>query len=241
MKKFKGDILFYSFLILGYIAFSVFLGTSYLKSEKEISIVAAGNAQNANFNIVLDAGHGGEDGGASSKDGILEKDINLSIALKLNEMFKSAGFKVVMTRDEDKSIYDDNAKTTRQKKVSDIKNRVNIINSDPTNILISIHQNKFPESKYHGSQIFFSSNLPESRKLAESIKQSITDSLQPENKRECKPAQKEIYILNKAQVPAVIVECGFLSNEEEAKKLVDDSYQQQIAKCIYDGFINYIG
>lgn len=241
MKKFKGDILFYSFLILGYIAFSVFLGTSYLKSEKEISLGASGNAQNSNFNIVLDAGHGGEDGGASSKDGILEKDINLSIALKLNEMFKSAGFNVVMTRDEDKSIYDDNAKTTRQKKVSDIKNRVNIINSDPTNILISIHQNKFPESKYHGSQIFFSSNLPESQKLAESIKKSITDSLQPENKRECKPAQKEIYILNKAKVPAVIVECGFLSNEEEAKKLTDDSYQQQIAKCVYDGFINYIG
>ena len=188
--------------------------------------------------IVIDAGHGGEDGGASA-NGVLEKDINLAIALKLRDMLKASGFEVVMTRESDVSIYDSSASTVHEKKVSDMQNRVSMINSSDKNILISIHQNKFEQSQYSGAQIFYSDNLPESAKLAEKIRLSVTGLLQPDNKRELKTDGDSIYILKNAQVPAVIVECGFLSNVEEAKKLSDEKYQTEMAFAIYCGFLDY--
>ncbi len=187
--------------------------------------------------VVIDAGHGGEDGGASAND-VLEKDINLSISLKLRDMLTAAGVEVVMTREEDKSIYDESAGTTREKKVSDLHNRADIINSSENNILVSIHQNKFEQSKYSGTQIFYSKNNPQSELLAESIRKSVTGLIQPDNKRELKPAESSIYILDTATVPAVIVECGFISNEEEAKLLSDDNYQQKMAFAIFCGIMN---
>ena len=189
--------------------------------------------------IVIDAGHGGEDGGASD-NGLLEKDINLSIALKLRDMLTVSGYKVVMTRDSDVSVYDSTADTTREKKVSDLKNRVKVINSSKNNILVSIHQNKFEQSQYFGTQMFYSKNESKSAVLAEELRKSVTGLLQPDNKRELKQADSNIYILDKAEVPAVIVECGFLSNEEEAKKLADSDYQQKMAFSIYSGIIGYM-
>ena len=189
--------------------------------------------------IVIDAGHGGEDGGASA-NGLLEKDINLSIALKLRDMLTISGYKVVMTRDSDVSVYDSTADTTREKKVSDLKNRAEMINSSKNNILVSIHQNKFEQSQYFGTQMFYSKNDPKSAVLAEELRKSVTGMLQPDNKRELKQADSNIYILDKAQVPAVIVECGFLSNEEEAKKLADSDYQQKMAFAIYSGILGYM-
>ena len=189
--------------------------------------------------IVIDAGHGGEDGGASA-NGLLEKDINLSIALKLRDMLTISGYKVVMTRDSDVSVYDSTADTTREKKVSDLKNRAEMINSSKNNILVSIHQNKFEQSQYFGTQMFYSKNDPKSAVLAEELRKSVTGMLQPDNKRELKQADSSIYILDKAQVPAVIVECGFLSNEEEAKKLADSDYQQKMAFAIYSGILGYM-
>lgn len=189
--------------------------------------------------IVIDAGHGGEDGGASA-NGLLEKDINLSIALKLRDMLTISGYQVVMTRDSDVSVYDSTADTTREKKVSDLKNRVEMINSGKNNILVSIHQNKFEQSQYFGTQMFYSKNNPKSAVLAEELRKSVTGFLQPDNKRELKQADGSIYILDKAQVPAVIVECGFLSNEDEAKKLADSDYQQKMAFSIYSGIIGYM-
>ena len=126
-----------------------------------------------------------------------------------------------------------------QQKVSDMQNRVSMINSSDKNILISIHQNKFEQSQYSGAQIFYSDNLPESAKLAEKIRLSVTGLLQPDNKRELKTDGDSIYILKNAQVPAVIVECGFLSNVEEAKKLSDEKYQTEMAFAIYCGFLDY--
>ena len=189
--------------------------------------------------IVIDAGHGGEDGGASA-NGLLEKDINLSIALKLRDMLTISGYKVIMTRDSDVSVYDSTADTTREKKVSDLKNRAEMINSSQNNILVSIHQNKFEQSQYFGTQMFYSKNDPKSAVLAEELRKSVTGMLQPDNKRELKQADSNIYILDKAQVPAVIVECGFLSNEEEAKKLADSDYQQKMAFSVYSGIIGYM-
>ena len=188
--------------------------------------------------IVIDAGHGGEDGGAVC-NGLYEKDINLSIALKLRNLLNICGYRTILTRDSDISIYDSSAKTTREKKVSDLKKRVEIINGSENNILVSIHQNKFEQSQYSGTQFFYSENSPGSIRLAEKMCESVTTLLQPENKRELKPAGDSIYILSNAKVPAVIAECGFLSNEEEAKKLADDSYQQLFAFSLFCGIVDY--
>ncbi|MGN0537303.1 MAG: N-acetylmuramoyl-L-alanine amidase [Acutalibacteraceae bacterium] len=188
--------------------------------------------------IVIDAGHGGEDGGATA-NGVSEKDVNLDIALKLRDLLTLSGYNVVMIRETDTSIYDASAQTISEKKVSDLHNRLSIINSSEDNILISIHQNKFEQSQYSGAQIFYSDNNTQSSVLAESIRKSITGFLQPDNKRELKVGGSNIYILDKATVPAVIVECGFISNPDEAEKLSDNRYRTQMAFAIYCGFLEY--
>ena len=197
-----------------------------------VSTSAEGNNTVRDRIIVIDPGHGGEDGGASD-NGLLEKDINLSIALKLRDMLRSCGIRTVMTRESDISVYDSSAGTTREKKISDLKNRLAIVNSDPDNILISIHQNKFEQSKYSGTQMFYSTNVPESEKIAEALRKSVTGLLQPDNKRELKPDTTGVYLLKNAEVPAVIVECGFLSNPGEAKLLGDPEYQQKMAFALF--------
>lgn len=204
--------------------------------------IAVSSASTAPPVIVIDAGHGGEDSGAVD-NGLLEKDINLSIALKLQDMLTVGGYKVEMIRDTDISVYDSSASTTREKKVSDLQNRVKIINASQdgkNRILVSIHQNKFEQSQYFGTQMFYSKNNARSAVLAEELRKSVTGLLQPDNKRELKQADSNIYILDKAEVPAVIVECGFLSNYEESQKLADNSYQQQMAFAIYSGILGYV-
>ena len=193
----------------------------------------------APLEVVIDAGHGGEDSGAVA-NGILEKDINLDIALDLRDILTACGCRVIMTRTEDKAIYDSSASTLREKKVSDLKNRVSLINGGDNRILVSIHQNKFEQSKYSGTQIFYSKNDPMSFKLAESLRASVTGMLQPDNKRELKPADDGIYILKNAKVPAVIAECGFISNPEEAKKLSDSEYRKKMAFSIACGVLDYM-
>ena len=189
--------------------------------------------------VIIDAGHGGEDGGAEV-DVILEKDINLSIADKLADTLRLCGVRVTEIRDEDISVYDDSAQTLREKKVSDLKHRVEIVNGSENNILVSIHQNKFDNSAYSGAQVFYSSNNDKSRVLAESIRNSVVSLLQNDNTRELKPANSDIYLLDNATVPAVIVECGFLSNDEERAKLLDSGYQSEMAYSIAMGVLEYI-
>ena len=189
--------------------------------------------------VIIDAGHGGEDGGAEV-DGILEKDINLSIADKLADTLRLCGVHVTEIRDEDISVYDDSAQTLREKKVSDLKHRVEIVNGSENNILVSIHQNKFDNSSYSGAQVFYSSNNDKSRVLAGSIRNSVLSLLQNDNTRELKPANSDIYLLDNATVPAVIVECGFLSNDEERAKLLDSGYQSEMAYSIARGVLEYI-
>ena len=216
----------------------LFGGLLYTAFSDEPSLAVSAESQIDEPVIIIDPGHGGEDGGASA-NGLLEKDINLSIALKLRDMLSSGGYQVVLTRDSDISVYDPSAGTTREKKVSDLQNRVEIINGSKNNILVSIHQNKFEQEQYYGTQIFYSTNDPRSEKLAQEIKSSVTGLLQPENKRELKPADSSIYILSKAEVPAVIVECGFLSNPEEAGRLSQDEYRKQMAFAVYCGIMSY--
>lgn len=197
------------------------------------------NIQNLSPTIIIDAGHGGEDGGTQSASGILEKDINLSISLTLRDIFDFFGFNTVMTRETDKLIYDPGNNGIKNKKVSDIHNRLAITQEYAGSILISIHQNYFTQSKYNGAQTFYSANNPESEKLALSIQKSIVSLMQPENQREIKPTGDEIYLLYHAENTAVMVECGFLSNPEEAEKLNDDSYRKEMALAVFAGTYKY--
>lgn len=199
------------------------------------------SAVNVEYNslpvIVIDAGHGGEDGGAVANN-VVEKNINLSISNKLRDIFISSGFNVKMTRSSDKMIYD-SGDTLRERKVSDMKNRLKLFNENENNTVISIHQNKFTQEEYKGSQVFYSTNNKESEKLALSIKTSIKTLIQPDNEREIKPADRNIYLLYNSKTPSVIVECGFISNIEEARLLKDSAYQNKIAFAIYSGFLDY--
>lgn len=189
--------------------------------------------------IIVDAGHGGEDGGAVSADGSIEKDINLSIALKTNDLLSFFGFKTHMVRESDTMIYDNNCVTQRQKKNSDLHNRHNLMNQYDNCIYLSIHQNKFDDSRIWGAQTFYSPNDEQSPLVANFIQNSIISLLQPNNKRVIKKTGTSVYVIYNATKPAVMVECGFLSNTNELSKLKNDIYQKQMSFAISNGIINY--
>lgn len=190
--------------------------------------------------IVVDAGHGGEDGGAVGVNGLVEKDINLAIALALAENLKANNFQVILVRDGDYSVGDQSLSTVAERKRSDTKNRVRLVEETGECLLVSIHQNQFSQSQYNGAQMFYSPNNPESAQLAECIRESVVSSLQPDNTRQNKEAGEEIYLLTHCQVPAVLVECGFLSNPEEATLLSQEAYQQDMAAAIYNGIVSFL-
>ena len=191
--------------------------------------------------IVLDAGHGGFDGGAQGIDGTLEKDLNYSIVCKIAEFLRLGGFDVMLTRKGDESLETNPDDTIGKRKVSDMKNRLQMINSYTDSVFVSIHQNKFSTSNVNGAQVFYSPNNDNSQILAEKIQSSLTRQLQTSNKRSIKRADKTIYLLNKAKNPAVLVECGFLSNKKELELLKTEEYQCKLAFTIYCGIIDYFG
>ena len=216
----------------------MFIRLTYLSFEKIDQMVSA-LAGDYMPTIVLDAGHGGEDGGAVSKSGIVEKDINLASAMDLKPMLEMSGFRVVMIRDSDVSVGDNTLDTVKARKTSDMHNRLKIIEENGDCVFLSIHQNHFTNGKYSGAQIFYGTKNPKSQALADTTQKTISTLLQPDNQRETKPATDSIYLLRNADVPAVIVECGFLSNAGEAKKLSQPEYQKQMAFAIYQGFLSY--
>lgn len=190
--------------------------------------------------IVIDAGHGGEDGGTVSEKGYVEKDINLSISKKLSAFFTLCGYETIMIRDEDKMIYDSGSSTIRSKKSSDLHNRTNIVNSYTNCLLLSIHQNHYTESKYSGAQVFYSPNNESSVELAQLIQNSIVSTLQKSNTRQIKKSGSEIYLLYHSLAPAVMVECGFLSNTNEAELLISEQYQKKMSLAILKGTMEFI-
>lgn len=180
----------------------------------------------------------GEDGGASSGNGTTEADINLKITLKVQSLLEQSGCTVILTRSDENAIYDLDSKTLRQKKVSDIKNRVKIGNESSADIFVSIHLNKIPQSQYYGWQTFYKQNNEQSKNLATCIQSSLNEAIQKENKRV--PLKIDnIYIVKNVEIPTSIVECGFLSNPEEERQLLDDEYQGRLAWGIYTGIIDY--
>ena len=164
--------------------------------------------------LILDAGHGGEDGGAVSLSGVPESQINLAIVLKMDDLFGLYGVAPVLLREKDVSLYDDGAVTLREKKVSDLKNRAEAIEAVDHAVLFSIHQNTFSDRQYHGAQAFYAPTEG-SRQLAASIQNAIRMTLQPDNSRQEKKIPDSVYLLNHISCPAVLIECGFLTNPGE--------------------------
>ena len=188
--------------------------------------------------IVLDAGHGYPDEGAESANGITEQKINLIITKKVQSLLEQSGCNVILTRSDENGIYDLESKTIREKKVSDIKNRVKIGNESSADAFISIHLNKIPQSQYYGWQAFFKPNNEESETLAKSLQEELNASIQKENKREALKITGK-YIIEHVEIPIAIIECGFLSNPEEEQLLQQNEYQNRLAWGIYNGIMDY--
>ena len=181
--------------------------------------------------LIIDPGHGGEDGGALSASGHAESAVNLDIALRLDQIMGFYGVPTMLTRDSDISIHDEKARTLREKKVSDLHNRVAQVNSIENATLISIHQNSFPNYRYHGAQVFYGGEAG-SQELAKCIQESIQSALDPENNRTPQRVQRTVYLMKNVSCRAVLVECGFLSNPEEEKLLQEKAYQMTLAMVL---------
>lgn len=227
-------IILLSLLAIVYLCFSnLSMSFGYKNSWTEQS---GSNSEDDGITVVIDAGHGGIDPGAVA-NGLVEKELNLSVAKKLEQFFKLSNVNVVMTRTEDVLLGDGD--TVRAHKAADLRERLSIAEQIDNAVFVSIHMNKFDSEYVHGLQTFYASSTEGSQELAQSIQNSVT-LLDKDNKREIKPDSGNIYVLENATRTAVLVECGFLSNTKEAKLLSDDGYQNSLAFIIYVGIINYI-
>ena len=217
-----------------FMCLAILFSISYF-SFKDPSALPTSSIPVANHTVVLDAGHGFPDGGAESPNGISEADINLSIILKLQELLEASNCNVILTRSDENGIYDANAKN---KKASDLKNRVELSNDPTSEILVSVHLNKISGEQYYGWQTFYQKNSENSKTLAYNIQNNLNYSIARENKRTILPLTN-IYLMDNSKIPTVTVECGFLSNAEETKLLQTDEYQSNIAWGIYGGIMDY--
>ena len=186
--------------------------------------------------VVLDAGHGGADPGKIGINGVLEKDVNLEITMLVKEYLEAQDVQVVMTRETEGGLYDADA---ANKKVQDMKRRIEIIQKTTPDLTVSIHQNSYPEEYVKGAQVFYYTGSTEGKHIAELLQRSLVERLDPENRRQVK-ANDSYYLLKKTSTPIVIVECGFLSNSAEAAKLSDTDYQEKVAWAIHMGIVQYL-
>ncbi len=217
---------------------AIFTLVEYVISVNVQSDTASADAVFCNPTIIIDAGHGGADGGAVGVSGVLEKDINLEIALSLSSLFELCGFNTVMTRSDDVMLCDEGLESG--KKLSDLRNRVKIAQQYENAVFVSIHQNKFPLEKYKGLQVWYSGNNPDSAVIAEIIQNKTAEFLQKDNNRKTKKAGRNIFVLHKLDCPAVLAECGFLSNRNEEKLICDREYQKKLAFLIFSSVSEYV-
>ncbi len=218
------------FLSCMYVLSLALLAAFALHGLKASTTVSA--AETGTNLIILDAGHGGTDGGAEGPDGTRECDLNLSITKKLDAVLTLMGENTLLIRDIDTDLADDSASTIAQKKISDIRNRTALINSHPEALLVSIHQNTYSESKYHGAQVFYSRNREDVKALAKAVQAALKANVDPENTRSPKGISPDVYLMNHITVPGILIECGFLTNPNELQNLKDDSYQKRLAVTI---------
>lgn len=226
-KKWSFAAFFSLFLAIS-LLFST-LSFAFLKDSKDLPTNAVAREECV---IVIDAGHGGIDGGATGATGVTEKDLNLAVASKLAALFRMAGYTVVETRTSDHSLADADAKKGHIKQ-SDLTNRLKISNQYPQSILISIHMNTYPGVACSGLQVWYSQNNDLSAELANAVQGGVKSILQPQNNRKIKAATSSIYLLRHAENPAILIECGFISNSEECERLTTPSYQKELAFAIF--------
>ena len=186
--------------------------------------------------VVIDPGHGGDDPGKVGINGAKEKDVNLQIAMLLKKYLEASDVRVILTRVSDEGLYSEG---TSNKKVQDMKRRIELIDRANPDVAVSIHQNSYPEEYVHGAQVFFYTGSMEGEALAGAIQKQLVEKTDPENKRQIK-ANDSYYLLKKTGIPIVIVECGFLSNSAEAEKLCDSDYQEYVAWAIHMGIMQYL-
>ena len=189
--------------------------------------------------LVIDAGHGGFDGGAVGSNGTTEQDINLSIAQRVQALAGFFGVRTALTRADENALDYDSSRSIRENKVADIRAREQIVRETSDPVFVSIHLNKFSDAQYRGAQVFYSPNHAGSKTLAELLQASLADGCDPANTRQAKRAENTIYLMNQLECPAVIVECGFLSNPAEEQLLNDTGYHKKIAASIVTGYLRY--
>lgn len=228
-RRLVAAILILTFLITGIIMF-------ISPIPDGVPVVAETSVQKT---LVIDAGHGGFDGGASGASGVTEQDINLSIAQRTQQLCAFWGYETLMTRADDQALDYQPGATIRQNKVADLHKRLEILQQTPDPILLSVHLNYFSDAQYKGAQVFYSTNHAQGESLAKALQQTLKDGLDPENNRQAKAAPDGVYLLKQAQCPAVIIECGFLSNPQEEELLTQEDYHKRIALCILAGVQQY--
>ena len=239
--NFKGTVKFISILskltaFITVIAL-VFYFSSFAFRGADFHVQALNELTENNI-IIIDAGHGGEDCGAIGADGRYEKDLNFEISCLLGKMLSEKGYSVVYTRTTDKLLYSEEENIKGLRKFYDLKNRCKIAKEYENSLFISIHMNSFAESKYSGLQVYFSENNSNSQKLADSIQSNVREKCQNSNERKIKPG-RDMYVLKNVENPAVLIECGFISNPEECRKLSEKEYQKELCFSIICGIIEY--
>lgn len=225
-------------VILVFISFSLIFIVCIFAKVSNISPVSNLLDNDDDIIVVLDSGHGGEDPGAIGVNGVVESDINLQFTKKLKLFLNLNGYKTVMIREDNNDISDKSLDSIAARKKSDMYKRLEIYNSNIHNVAISIHQNIFPADSCKGTQVFYSRQAPSAKDLADNITESVKNNLQKDNQRISKETNNSIFLLDNAKIPAVIVECGFLSNKEEVLILCDKEYQRKFSFCILQGLMN---
>lgn len=228
MQKKIGIILLMAALF-GVIAVSQMTGERILDRSKQGGKIPTSGKANGKV-VIIDSGHGGNDPGKIGINSALEKDINLQIAQKVQNLLEEQGIKVVMTREDESSL--------RESKAEDLKARVDLINQTKPALVVSIHQNSYSDENIHGAQVFYYTHSKDGENAANILQEALR-KIEPENHRQAK-ANDTYYVLKKTEVPVVIVECGFLSNQKEAEKLCSEDYQNQVAQAIVDGILEII-
>ncbi|MDR0986979.1 MAG: N-acetylmuramoyl-L-alanine amidase [Ruminococcus sp.] len=204
-----------------------------------VSVMTGAEAPAVKPVLVLDAGHGGIDGGCSSANGDVEKNINLNIIKSLDCIAQLYGYDTVLTRETDKSIYDKGVTGIRNQKISDMDNRLEIFNSYPGAVCVSVHQNMYTDPRFKGAQMFYSDTNEDNELLAQIMQEKFATTIQPYNEREIKLCGNELFLCYYCSNPTIMIECGFLSNPDEAALLVTPEYQSNVAFTIFSGLCEY--
>ena len=233
------DLLVTGVLLLSLTAAGLFLGdVGILRRSPAVEASVVGNGTEAAFTLVIDPGHGGLDGGATAEDGTRESFINLQICLRMRDLSELLGLPCRLTRAEETLDYPQDRETVHEKKVWDQKRRVDLINETPGGVLLSVHQNRYPDPRPSGSQVLYA-GTEGSAELAEKLHDNLIAALCPENRRVAAPVSDSIYLMKRVNCPAVLVECGFLSNPGEAERLKSGDYQTALAAVLVSSVLQY--